>query len=165
MTEDQVPDHFVATNSRELKKLEGFIHEEYFDPHEIKYDASTKVLEIPFERCNHGRGRRKVKERILWRVHRVPVLQCGLRISNVENFELDEPNVQGHQSVFGMKYDYNEYGSTISIDVSWPGDFKIQISDLHIEYYEIGFRGIVEITSGFIPPLFFWDKAPKFLED
>jgi hypothetical protein len=157
--------HFVATDALQLKKLEEFVHEEYFDVDDINYDSDARVLEIPFMRCHHGINVRKVKERILWRVHEVPILRCGIKFSNVLDYELVDTNGQQTYDVWDLKYSYNEFKSTIEVLTNVSLDLKIQVSKLQAEYYELGFRGKAVITSGSLFVIDQWEKCPRFYRE
>ncbi|UCD63629.1 MAG: hypothetical protein JSW34_12935 [Candidatus Zixiibacteriota bacterium] len=150
--------NLLVTERSDIEMLLGIIHDEFFEVDAIKYDASAGKLEIPFARAFHDQNARVVKKGFFRTIYEVPVLRCLLCISNVEEYTLEDTQHMGWYDFNTIKY--NPKSGIIRINTNIPLKFFAEVSKLHIEYSEIGFRGKAHISHGW-----FWEGGPHFVED
>ncbi len=140
----------IATNTDELHQVGERIHDEHFDPEEVRHNEKAGTLDIPFRRIFHDGPRRMVKNRLIYRVDEVDVLRCSLRFLNVITYRLDDRTRIGSLSL--NRFLWDEKRGLLTLQCCEDCGFSIHMSELHAEYREIEYRGKARITNGF-----FWD--------
>ena len=151
----------TVTRSEEIKLLLDLVHDEFFELDDIAYDSEKKILDIPFARCFHWQNYRKVREWLLWRVYEVSVLRCLLRVHAVSEYKLLDSEKVG-------RYDFNlirfyDGPSVIEFETCIPLKFTAKVSELRLEYFEIGYSGKARVSFGWLPIP--WESGPRFVED
>ena len=150
-------DRLVVTDMADIEKLLCLIHDEFFDIDDVSLDATQSTLDVPFKRCWHGEHGRVVKKNWWRTVVEVPVLHCVFRIGNVSEYELVDTHRMGNNSFNTI--DYDDQLKQVTVNTNIPAKFNAKVSQLHLEYFELDFKGLAHISHGW-----FWEGGPRFVE-
>lgn len=151
-------ERMVVTDMAECEDLLCIIHDEFFDVDDIRYDSDTGTVDIPFGRVFHDENATVVKSGFFRRIYEVPVLRCVLRIGNVTDFALEDTQKMGTYD-FNV-IDYNKASGKLTIKTGIPLKLFMTVTALHLEYFELDFKGKARITEGL-----FLQSGPRFIED
>jgi len=138
---------FAIKTPDEFNHLLDYIHDEFFEVEDIKYDETKKILEIPYRRIFHNGPSRVIRNWIIFKTIEVDVLRCLLKIRNVERYEITDKAHIGAYSFNDLKYD--KESKQLIFECCEPCEIRVKISAINIEYEELEYRSKAKITQGF----------------
>jgi hypothetical protein len=150
-TKNEESNNLIIRKPSEFGQLLDLIHDEYFDPQEIKYIKSERIIEIPYRRIFHGGQSNVIKNRLLSKELEVDVLRCLLRIKHVESYEFTDKAGFGEYSFNELQFD--EKSNQLIFIGCEPWELRINIAEILIENEELGYRGKARIKEGL-----FWES-------
>lgn len=108
-----------------LGLISGLIHDSFFAVSAIEYDATNRVLAVPFDR--------PVDRSCLDYAHRAAsaVAACALIIYSVDSWVVDDT-----QSIDMYDFSHLSYEAAarlISVNTNIPMNFRVVVTDLHVE--------------------------------
>ena len=131
----------TVTRAAELKRLDDWIHDEFFELNEVNYDSKSSTLSIPFEREVLEEGQ-IIKRLFFLRKTRTPKRVFVLNIRNVTSYEIEDTEQIGNYDFESI--DFNENSSQIVIKTNIPLIFRVTVRRLEIELLSL------QNTTGFI---------------
>lgn len=145
-------------NPDEISRLLDYLHDEFFEIEDIKYDETKRILKIPYRRIFHNGPSRVIRNWIIGRTIEVDVLRCLLRIKNTEKYEITDEAHIGVYSFNSLKY--NKESKQLIFTCCEPCELRVNISEINIEYEELEYRSKARITQGFC-----WDSNSSKIYD
>ena len=136
----------IINKAEKLNQLNKIINNEKFDLTDIRYNKSYKILEIPYQRIFHEGPSRIIKNWIIRKVVEVDILQCLLKIKNVEKYEIADKADIGVYSFNKLIFD--EKSKQLIFACNEPCELRLEVSGIHIENEELEYRGKARITRG-----------------
>ena len=147
-TKNEESNNLIIRKPSEFGQLLDHIHDEYFDPQDIKYIKSERIIEIQYRRIFHGGQSHVIQNRLLRKKLEVDVLRCLLRIKHVESYEFTYKADFGEYSFNELQYDAKS-NQLIFIGCE-PWELRINITEILIENEELGYRGKAKIKKGLL---------------
>lgn len=121
------------TNPNDIGLILDVIHDCWFDKGDIVFDPNTAILSIRFKR--ELRNKRQITGKS-WGIKKaiIPVIECFLRIHNIENYSVSDKANVGSYDFNEIKYDHNIKKVIVTTGV--PIDIEIIVKDFEISIEE-----------------------------
>lgn len=149
-------ENFEIHSPEELEKLNGYIHDEYFELPEVVFNEESREVIIPFRRIFHEGKECKIRSGFFTNTYEKDVLRAEIKLYNVCEFEVKDNSKIETYSFNELSYD----PSKKRIDFICCEDCRLSLSvtELNVEYRELEFKGRARITRG---PLFIESSGPR----
>jgi hypothetical protein len=128
------------TDPRDLDTVHDIIHDCYFDVADIVFDSPAGLLSFKFRKLI-TRGRHGWKD-FFFTSRTLPAVECFLRFSDVELYQIDDTEKVGSYDFNVLKYDPRE--KCISVLTGIPIKIKIRVKrfDVSVEVTDNAFEPI-----------------------
>lgn len=107
-----MPTSINTTYPRDLRLISGLIRDAFFRPADVRFNEAKGTLEIPFVSAVREQGQ-PIRQTLLSRRMKVPVVQCLLRISHVASYEVLDPEQYEWYDFNLLRYDENAQSLTV----------------------------------------------------
>lgn len=132
------------TSPDQLQKLEGIVHDEYFELDDVDFQRDKSIVEIPYRRIFHDGPSKIISNRILYKVCEVDVVRAVLITHNVGEFSIQDSARIGTYSFNSISYD----GHTVKIACDPSLELTIEVPHLLVQSRYLQERGKARITQG-----------------
>ena len=132
------------TSPDQFGQLLDLIHDEYFEVDEIQYHSERAVVEIPFRRIFHDSPRRTIRNWLFYRVVEVDVVRARMRVQNVDEYEVYDPEQIGTYSFNAARY--NQDASFLTLQCEPNLELRMKVSELLIDCEDLEVRGKSRIS-------------------
>ncbi len=130
------------TSPGQLHKLEGIIHDEYFELDEAGFQRDKSVVEVPYRRIFHGGPSKTISNRLIYKVVEVDVARAVLIIHNVGEYSIQDSAHIGTYSFNSISYDCH----TLRITCNESLELTMEVPNLLIQSRYLEMRGKARIT-------------------
>ncbi len=132
-----------ANTPEQLARLDGLLHEEYFEVADISFSPEQRVLEIPYRRIFHAGPRRTVISLgPIYHAVEVDVIRAALRIHNVVEYKVSGDKGIGVYSFNTVSCDEG----CVRIAACEPLNIEARVSELLVESEYVGTKGKARIS-------------------
>lgn len=145
----------TVTSAWDLHIVDGQIHDWFFDADDIRFDAESEELTIPFRRWSQEQARVVRRRRAGWlgrfakidrETWRAPWHRWYLCIHEVIDHSIEDDAQIGGSSF--AEIDYDEPSRTLTIDGNVPFTIKATVQSLHVSLESTDeVLGIAEYTT------------------
>ena len=124
------------SNPEELSSINDAVHDNEFNKDKIFFDPESSILKIEFNR--EAWEKRKTMNKILFiKKVAVPFVKCTLKISHVENYQIEEGLQErpGSDEMFNI-ITFDEEQKRIWISTIYAKGISVKVRDLNISIEE-----------------------------
>ena len=128
------PQRIQISDPKQIGKILDFVHDQYFEKDNIRFEPISSVLEISFEKDKRDEKQLVSRKLLIIKGWRYPAALCVLRIRHVESFHVNA------KEVFGLfnEIKYHDKDNTIVITSDIPITITIKVKDFGMEVEETG---------------------------
>ncbi len=118
------------TDSKEIDKILGYIHDSFFDKKDVVFNPELSTLEIKFIR-DKNEEKRLIKKILFIKKWNVPIIESTLRINYVEDYHIeDKANIESYDF---NEIKYNEKEGNIVITSGFPFSINVKVKKFQID--------------------------------
>ena len=95
----------VVESPGQINDLNDLIHDEWFDVDHIKFDQKNKKVILPYRRKFHSGPAKTIRNWLIYTIKEKDVIRSELRIHNVIDFKMSDPEQLGRYTFNIAEYD------------------------------------------------------------